>query len=124
MQSAAHTLHRPFSWLACILLPAALLFGGSEARVDVASGKSGSFKPVPINMAEAIIELFWIPELSGFAKWRVDPGAEHGLRIRQNWSAVDFEWASKPISGPALRLSRDIHVDCGCAGSDSRAPHV
>ncbi len=69
-------------------------------------------KPVPINMAEAIIEPFWAPELSGLAKWQIDPGAGHGLRIRQNWSAVDFEWASKPPAGPALRMSRDFHVDC------------
>lgn len=69
-------------------------------------------KPVPINMAEAIIEPFWVPELSGLAKWQIDPGAGHGLRIRQNWSAVDFEWASKPATGPALRIRRDFHVDC------------
>jgi len=68
--------------------------------------------PVPINMAEAIIEPFWVPELSGLAQWKIDPGAGHGLRIRQNWSAVDFEWASKPAAGPALRMSRDFHVDC------------
>lgn len=69
-------------------------------------------KPVPINMAEAIIEPFWIPELSGLPKWKIDPGADHGLQIRQNWSAVDFEWASKPKAVPALRMSRDFHVDC------------
>ncbi len=69
-------------------------------------------RPVPINMAEAIIEPFWVPELSGFGKWTVDSGTGHGLRIRQNWSAVDFEWASKPAAGPALRMSRDFHVDC------------
>ncbi|HPC94234.1 MAG TPA: heparinase II/III family protein [Sedimentisphaerales bacterium] len=69
-------------------------------------------KPVPINMAEAIVEPFWIPELSGLPKWQIDSGADHGLRIRQNWSAVDFEWASRPAAGPALRMSRDFHVDC------------
>jgi hypothetical protein len=69
-------------------------------------------KPVPINVAEAIIEPFWTPELSGLAKWRIEPGAGHGLRIRQNWSAVDFEWASKPQTGPALRMTRDFAVDC------------
>jgi len=63
-------------------------------------------------MAEAIIEPFWVPELSGLPKWKIDPGTGHGLRIRQNWSAVDFEWASKPAAGPALRMSRDFHVDC------------
>ena len=69
-------------------------------------------RPVPINIAEAIVEPFWVPELSGFEKWKVDSGSDHGLRIKQNWSAVDFEWASKPKAGPALRMSRDFHVDC------------
>jgi len=69
-------------------------------------------KPVPINMAEAIIEPFWTPDLSGFPKWNVEPGRDHGLRIGQNWSTVDFEWASKPKTGPALRMSRKFHLDC------------
>ncbi|HSW02781.1 MAG TPA: hypothetical protein VLI39_21635 [Sedimentisphaerales bacterium] len=78
----------------------------------VAAEPAAALKPVPINVAEAIIEPFWTPELSGLAKWRVEPGAGHGLRIRQNWSAVDFEWASKPQAGPALRMTRDFGVDC------------
>ncbi len=82
------------------------------APVDTGASSEALLKPVPINMAEAIIEPFWIPELSGFAKWQVDPGSDHGLRIHQNWAAVDFEWASKPKVGPALHLSRDFHVDC------------
>jgi hypothetical protein len=69
-------------------------------------------KPVPINIAEAIIEPFWTPDLSGLPKWNVEPGRDHGLRIKQSWSAVDFEWASKPKTGPALRMSRTFHVDC------------
>jgi len=97
-----------------------IVFVGSVALLpDCVRASSGSdpgasvlLKPVPINMAEAIIEPFWTPELSGFPKWRVESGTDHGLRIRQNWSAVDFEWASRPESRPALRMSRDFHVDC------------
>jgi len=69
-------------------------------------------KPIPINMAEAIIEPFWAPGLSGFNQWTVGPGHEWGLTIKQNWSAVDFEWASKPAKGPALQMYRDFNVDC------------
>jgi len=82
------------------------------ACTSVWADASALRKPVPINMAEAIIEPFWIPELSGLGKWKVDSGVGHGLRIKQNWSAVHFEWASKPTTGLALRLSRDFHVDC------------
>jgi len=71
-----------------------------------------AYRPVPINMAEAIIEPFWSPGLSGFDQWTVRPGLGHGLRIKQNWSAVDFEWASKPVQGPALHMSRDFNIDC------------
>jgi hypothetical protein len=70
-----------------------------------------AYRPVPINMAEAIIEPFWSPDLSGFAQWTVRPGLEHGLKIKQNWSAVDFEWASKPTQGPALHMSRAFNID-------------
>ena len=28
-------------------------------------------KPVPINMAEAVIEPFWDPGLSGFDEWKI-----------------------------------------------------
>ncbi len=83
-----------------------------QGEVVTAPTRSVLRKPVPINMAEAIIEPFWAPDLSGFRKWRVDPGPDHGLRIKQNWSAVDFEWASKPKAGPALRMRRDFQVDC------------
>ncbi len=95
------------SWLSLSLCLWAILSAGAWAE-EMSSWR----KPVPINTGEAIIEPFWVPELSGFAKWHVDPGTDHGLSIRQNWSAVDFEWTSKPKEGPALRMSRDMHVDC------------
>lgn len=104
MRSAAHVLLRSqFCLTLCCWV---------VATASVCADAPAPLKPVPINMAEAIIEPFWVPQLSGFRKWKVDSGAGHGLRIRQNWSAVDFEWASKPRTGPALRLSRDFHVDC------------
>ncbi len=89
-----------------------LLFVLRPVPARGAGERSALRKGVPINMAEAIIEPFWAPELSGLARWKIDSGTGHGLRIRQNWSAVDFEWASKPAVGPALRMSRDFHVDC------------
>lgn len=90
--------------------------GSAPAQAETVPAPPALLRPVPINMAEAIIEPFWTPELSGLRKWKIDPGHEHGLRVRQNWSAVDFEWASTPQDGPALRMSRDFHVDC--AGYD------
>ncbi len=80
--------------------------------VGVWAGEAPALKAVPINVAEGIIEPFWVPELSGLDAWTVDSGVGHGLRIRQNWSAVDFEWASKTEAGPALRMRREFRVDC------------
>jgi len=94
------------------ILWAVLIVGNVSAQSDGSGAPRTLLKPVPINVAEAIIEPFWTPELSGLAKWRIEPGAAHGLRVRQNWSAVDFEWASKPQAGPALRMTRDFAVDC------------
>ncbi len=99
-------------YLTYTILSAVLIAGNALAQPKGSDGLGALLKPVPINVAEAIIEPFWTPELSGFPKWRVEPGADHGLRIRQNWSAVDFEWASRPQAGPALRMSRDFRVDC------------
>jgi len=66
----------------------------------------------PINMAEAIIDPFWDPQLSGFKEWQIESGSEHGLQVSQNWCWVSFEWTRKPASGPALYMSRDFNLDC------------
>jgi hypothetical protein len=105
---------RPYSRRACrvCVVILGLLTDAAHSPSEAAPPSVVLLKPVPVNVAEAIIEPFWTPELSGFPKWRVEPGADHGLRVRQNWSAVDFEWASKPQAGPALRMTRDFGVDC------------
>jgi len=69
-------------------------------------------KPTPINMAEAVIEPFWDPRLSGLKEWKIENGAGHGLVVSQNWCWVGFEWSRKPRDGPALRMSRRFDLDC------------
>lgn len=66
----------------------------------------------PINMAEAIFEPFWDNQISELASWRIEPGVEHGLAVRQSWCFVQFEWARKPAQGPALRMNREMELDC------------
>lgn len=68
--------------------------------------------PIPINVAESVIECFWDPEISGFSEWAVDEGRERGLKVWQNWGAVDFEWVSAVPDAPAVRMRKDFHVDC------------
>ncbi len=69
-------------------------------------------RPVPINMAEAIFEPFWDPQLSGLPSWDIAPGPAHGLEVIQNWCWVNFAWTRRPKSSPALRMSRRFDLDC------------
>ena len=68
--------------------------------------------PVRINVAEGITDPFWDPEISTFDVWTVQPGRSHGLKVFQNWAAIDFSWRQSPESGPALRMSRAYPLDC------------
>ena len=90
----------------------ALCLGSVGAAEDLASGGGALAKPIPVNVAEAIIEVFWDAGTSGLPQWEIADGSGHGLSVKQNWAAVDFEWASKPASGPALSMSRRFDVDC------------
>ncbi|MEI6518935.1 MAG: hypothetical protein WCO98_02655 [bacterium] len=69
-------------------------------------------KIIPINEAEAVIDPLWDPALSELKQWIVEPGVSHGLSVRQNWCWSEFEWARRPIKGPALRMSRECGIDC------------
>ena len=83
------------------------------ALITVAADAERSLlKPIPINVAEAIIEPFWDPDLSGLPKWHVDDGADHGLQVTQTWASVQFQWTSRPEHEPVLRMSREFGVDC------------
>lgn len=66
----------------------------------------------PINMAEAIFEPFWDPELSGLAQWTVAGGSSYGLRVYQYWCFASFEWTQRPAAGPALHMARTFDLDC------------
>lgn len=44
--------------------------------------------------------------------YTVIPRVEHGLKVYQNWCSCVFEWARKPKSGPALKMSRDFNISC------------
>jgi hypothetical protein len=85
---------------------------GFAGQVHNLKSNNPIYKPIPINTAEAIIEPFWDPGLSGLDKWTISPGHDWGLEVKQNWAAVDFEWASRPEKGPALQMYRDFNVDC------------
>lgn len=84
----------------------------SAALALLSAGQAAAATATPINMAEAIIEPFWDPQLSGFKHWHVDPGEKYGLTIGQDWSKLRFQWNSRPAAGPALRMTRHFDIDC------------
>jgi hypothetical protein len=69
-------------------------------------------QPVPINVAETIVEPFWDPGVSDLEHWTVDAGPQHGLKVEQYWCDVMFSWARKPVDGPAVKMSRKWDLDC------------
>lgn len=77
---------------------------------------SGDERPrarlTPINAAEAIVEPFWDPYLSGLGEWQVECGDDWGLQVRQDWCWAAFEWRRKPAAGPAVKMTRRFRVDC------------
>lgn len=89
--------------------------GMGNAGIKNRQSRSGEFvKSVvtPINAAEAIIEVFWDPEISGLKNWEIVDGQSYGLNVSQNWCWVTAEWALKPDTGPALSMSKSCEVDC------------
>jgi len=66
---------------------------------------------VPINTAEAIFAPFWDPKLEELARWDVAPGDAPGA-VKQAWSWVELQWKKKGPAGLAVRLSRNLRVDC------------
>ncbi len=96
-----------------------MLFSGQWTTAAAPIAEEGAVRkppplcaPVRINVAEAIIEPFWDPMRSGLPYWEIADGAAHGLQVRQTWASVDFQWAAKPVQGPALSMARAFDMDC------------
>ena len=71
-------------------------------------------KLTPINSAEAIFEAFFDETLSRLPKWKVEGGGAVGLQVVQRWAWVQYDWTQAPASSrmPALRMRRDLDVEC------------
>ncbi len=69
-------------------------------------------RATPFNVAEAVFEPFWDPQLSRLSEWQVDDGSRRGLEVRQFWCWVEFSWTRAPRSGPALSMQRSLDLDC------------
>ncbi|GMQ59394.1 hypothetical protein AN1V17_37910 [Vallitalea sediminicola] len=70
-------------------------------------------KPVQVNIAEAVIEAFWDPELRNFQEWKIEDTTAKGLEFGETWAAETFSWVQKPVSGPALKISKNYdNLDC------------
>ena len=89
-----------------------LLTWPNPGRGEAPKYGRSSVHVIPVNAAEAIIEPFWDPGLSGLAEWDVQDGSSFGLKVWQNWAWAAFEWQHKPTKNPALSMSREFNIDC------------
>ena len=76
-------------------------------------------RPVRINAGEAFFECFYDPDLSELSAWSVHDEGEAGLKVRQNWCWVEFDWHRPPHQGaPALCMDREYEPAIECDGYD------
>ena len=68
--------------------------------------------PTPINVAEAIFEPFWDPQLSGLKNWKITDGSSYGLKVFQNWCWVNFEWTALPPHRRPLFMELNSLIPC------------
>lgn len=70
--------------------------------------------PTPVNAAEAVIEAFFDETLSQLPQWHIDQNGADGLTVVQKWAWVQFDWQRPPADPgtPALRLRRELDLDC------------
>lgn len=67
----------------------------------------------PINPAEAVIEAFYDPAISGLADWKKSPSGSHGFQATQGWAFVNAGWARKPSDGLAFWIERGAEIPLG-----------
>ncbi len=99
-----------FVLLLSLLLLLSMVYAGPEQDI-VPDNYRADIRVTPINSAEAILEPFWDPTLSGLSEWQVKSDSVSGLRVWQNWCWAAFEWVRMPKQAPALEMSRMMDVD-------------
>jgi hypothetical protein len=99
-----------YSLLLLFSLLVSVAYAGPEQDI-VPDNYRTDVRVTPINSAEAILEPFWDPTLSGLSEWQVKTDSVSGLRVWQNWCWAAFEWLRQPEQSPALEMSRPMGVD-------------
>ena len=64
-----------------------------------------------INVAEAVIEPFFDPTLSGMKEWKFFDGSAHGLKVSPSWAYPSIDWARRPKDGKVISMYRDYSLD-------------
>ncbi|MCP4645246.1 MAG: hypothetical protein GY851_32690, partial [bacterium] len=101
------------SVLHLVLLLATLATAVSpSAHAQDAPAPANETFAAPFNIAEAMTDPFLDYFTSTFEQWRVMEAPERRLRVWQDWDIVIFEWGTAPAEGPALRVERDVNLDC------------
>jgi Heparinase II/III-like protein len=94
------------------LWPLALLLIGAAAHGAERPAERAATKPIPYNVAEAIVDPFWSPPISTLDLWTVEDTG-NGAAIEQNWCWADYQWLRPPAEGAAFQITRTTPIACG-----------
>lgn len=84
----------------------------SQKNIDITPDNfRSSANILKINVAEAVFEPFFDPTLCGIKEWNIFDGSKHGLKQKQTWAYLGFDWARKPKDGKVLSMYRDYSLD-------------
>ncbi len=88
--------HLGAAWRVCLagFVCAIAAAQGAAGQQPPAPPEAAVLVPTPINEAEAIIEPFWEPVLSGLKHWSIRDGLRYGLEVKQTWASVEFYWSA------------------------------
>jgi hypothetical protein len=65
--------------------------------------------PIHLNVAEAIIEPFWDPEISEFKEWKIDLPGMGAVSYEQTWCMVGFKWMNAAVEEDVFVMSRQYY---------------
>lgn len=65
-------------------------------------------EPIPINVAESIIEVFWDPQLRSFADWQYKPNTGGNVSVNEGWCFLQFSWEKLAENENVFTMSRGL----------------
>ena len=68
---------------------------------------------IPINVAEAVIEPFWDPLISGFDSWALETNPDGSVSVEQGWCFLQFAWEGISVAEKVFTMRSEKLFDTG-----------